>query len=541
MQAPSRVAACSAAHLAFLAAIVLSPAFGVAQPVGEVTPSSTQQSRHYSSSYLSLDSWCYPYIDLLVARGKLAGLSPFLRPYRRIDVARAVLDAAREARLEPAEREWLSLLEHELERELGLLRGGAAQDVGFHATVGAGLDAMTHTHRDPLRPEGAGKIFPTLLLDLSGEAPAVAGALTLRWNGHYLNDPQFPAGRAIPDRQCDPLIDECAYRVEEAYVELQLPYVRAFFGRMYRNWGLAGGEGYLVSDYAYSYEHIGYRFGSERIALSGFFTTFNDFGGDTARYFSTHRFDWQLRENLVLAVGESVIYGGENRRLDLSLTNPIGVWELEGEQAGEGMNVLGSAELWWRPFSKFLAYGVFMVDNTKVGDEEGTKDGLTQYAAGLGFQLLALRPNLALRADFTLVNSLAYRSRVAFYEYYAVGAAGWGLGLAHDKTDAISLAVAGDWFVRARVLLRPQLAILWKGEDNITDPWPADAFTEHPGLLVGVVETTVRPALAGLLCLPFGDLRWDLGLNLIDNQDHEEKGWVVKVVGRALFEVRYRF
>ena len=46
-------------------------------------------------------------------------------------------------------------------------------------------------------------------------------------------------------------------RVQEGYLEVQTRYASVFFGRMYRNWGLGSIDGLLVSDYAYSYDHIG--------------------------------------------------------------------------------------------------------------------------------------------------------------------------------------------------------------------------------------------------------------------------------------------
>jgi hypothetical protein len=198
------------------------------------------------------------------------------------------------------------------------------------------------------------------------------------------------------------------------------------------------------------------------------------------------------------------------------------------------------AEVWWRPFSNLVTYGAFMVDNTKVGDE-GYSNGITQYAGGLGIQVPALTPSIGLRADLSIVNSLAYRSRVGFFEYYAVGEAGWGIGLAHDRVDAIVLNLSGDWFVRPDLMLQPQLITMWKGEADITDPFPDNAFTDYPKLLVGVVETTVRPAVGGLWRYRYGDFRWDLGVNIINNQNHVEKGWVAELVGRALFEIRVRF
>ncbi|MHC4138212.1 MAG: hypothetical protein ACYS0K_25030, partial [Planctomycetota bacterium] len=58
----------------------------------------------YGSVYLRMGHWIYDYVDVLVARGALGDLSPLVQPYRRIDVAAAVLEAEANAQLTPQER-----------------------------------------------------------------------------------------------------------------------------------------------------------------------------------------------------------------------------------------------------------------------------------------------------------------------------------------------------------------------------------------------------------------------------------------------------
>ncbi|MGH7545569.1 MAG: hypothetical protein ACREKI_05235, partial [Gemmatimonadota bacterium] len=419
--------------------------------------------------------------------------------------------------------------------EASLLEGDGEQEFRLRPEFKVGLDAMTHEHRDPLRPRGDEAAFLTLEGTLHGSAPNVAGAFRARWDDHYLNDPQFADGRAIESRECDPLVDVCAYRVEDAYVELQFPYVRIFFGRAYRNWGLPGTHGMLLSDYAYSYDHVGYRFAGSRLSVNGLFTLPNDFTGDTARYFSTHRLDWRVRDNLVLSAGESVVYGGPDRRLDLALTNPIGIWEISGSRGSRERNALGLLEAWWRPYASLVAYAAFLVDNTSIGT--ASESELPQWGATLGVQLPRVTPRLALRLDLSAVNSLAYRSRVGPVENYALD----GIGLARDKADALTVRLRADWFARASLVLKPTLDLLWKGEDDLPDPWPADAFTGHDLWLSGTVETTVRPAVAGRWRLPYGEVSWDLGVSFVENRGNVEGGWRTLGTGRVRFEARRSF
>lgn len=500
----------------------------------------------WGSTYLPLGHWAYDYINVLIARGRLTDLPPLVQPYRRLDIARSIRAALGAGRFSDAELAWVETLRQEFAAEIGELAGERGRSVRMSAELGVGMDALSQFHRDPLRPEGEGDVFLTIEAYFKGEAPLAAGVLGGRWDGHYLNDPQFPGGAAIESRQCDPVVAQCAYRVEDAYVEVQAPYVRLFFGRMYRNWGAPSQDGLLLSDYEYSYEHLGYRLGSDRIALSGLFTPFNDFGGDTARYFSSHRFDWQVRDNLAFSVGESVVWGGENRRVEFAFVNPVGIWEISGPRSQRERNALGLAELWWRPVPGLLTYGAFLVDNTSVGDEEkGKRSGFNQFAAALSVQLPAFTPTLSLRADFTVASSLAYRSRLGFVEYYTFS----GLGLALDKTDAILLTLGADWFVRPGLVLKPGLELMWRGTDDLRDPWPDDAFTGRDRLLVGTVETTIRPVIDGRWVIPSGrlpwklwlDAVWDLGVNVVRNRDNQRADWDAEFVGSLLVTVRRLF
>jgi hypothetical protein len=399
---------------------------------------------------------------------------------------------------------------------------------------------MSHTHRDVLRPSGDDAVYGLFEVELAAEAPVLASDFRMRWDNHLLNDPQFPGG-VVEFRECDPVVSRCAYRIEEAYVELQVPYVRVFLGRMYRNWGAPGAMGFLVSPYNYSYDNLGYRFGTAKISLSGFLALPNDFPGDTARYFSTHRLDWQIRDNLVVSVSESAIWGGPDARMELAFVNPVGIWEIMASKGSVERNAMGAAEVWWRPFRPVAFYGGVLIDNTRVNDP-GMAQGLTQWGVEFGVQFPNISRTLALRADLNIINSLAYRSRIDFYQYYTMNS----VGIAHDRTDVILVHTQADWFGPFGLVLQPKLDFMWKGEADITDPWPDNAFVDYDLLLVGVVEKTIRPALAGRWNFGWGSKRqwtvdaiWDLGVNIVQNNDHVVSDWDAEFVGKIGGEIRF--
>ncbi len=103
------------------------------------------------------------------------------------------------------------------------------------------------------------------------------------------------------------------------------------------------------------------------------------------------------------------------------------------------------------------------------------------------------------------------------------------------------ISLQGDWFPRSRLVLKPRLDVMWKGEDDITDPWPVGAFTGRDRLLVGTIEKSIRPSIGGRWHSSWAELRWDLGVNLVKNEGNVPRDWGLKGVGRIELELRRRF
>lgn len=186
-------------------------------------PSNPPSDRSPRPPYLFLRHWAYPQIDLLLERGVLRGLSPVVRPYRRLDVARAVKQADTAA-ASATERGWLDQLRRELGQELRALatpgeRAWVAADLAAEDTL------RSQSHRDPLRPQGPARVEGAAELNARFAFPGVAGQTHLRSDKHFENDAQIHV-----------LSNRLKERAEDAYVELQTPYLRVLLGRLYRNW-----------------------------------------------------------------------------------------------------------------------------------------------------------------------------------------------------------------------------------------------------------------------------------------------------------------
>ncbi len=501
------------------------------------------------SPYLPLDHWAYAALDHWIAAGRITSLSPWVQPYRRIEVARAIAGIGA-ASLGAGERGWLQRLRAELATELSEIGDGAGRDAGPMRDAGVGLQLSGggryygQTHRDVLRPElegefSEGRVLEEGGLDVDARAGVVAGALRIWRKGMYRNDAQFPDGQVVLRRD-GVIVDDLSLRVEEGYLELQTRYARVSYGRMYRNWGAPGLPGFLRSSYAYSEDEIGYRIGTDRVFIVGMFASYSDFLSDTTHYVAMHRLELRPFDDLMIGLSESSVHGGPGEGLDFRLVMPITIWALAGDERKTAFNKAGQLDLWWHATDGLNLYGSLLTDAT---NREGS---CCQLGGSLGMELPRLAPGLGLRVNFTAIQSLAYRTNVPWEEYSVEN-----VGLGWDKVDLYLASLEADWLPVAGLWLRPKLDLLRKGEGDFRELRP-DAETGFippgfPRILIGEVETTIRPALAGRwrtggrFAL---DVEWDVGVNLIRDYNHvpgDDRTELVATIGARLSTPRWEF
>src|SRR6267378_8048656 len=100
-----------------------------------------------ASAYLPLNHWAMPYVEHLIARGRLIDPTPLTRPFREADLLRA-LEAVDSSRVTAAEWGVVRRLVGEWRRRE---RGPMAR-LDLHAGIAAG----SHARREPLRAAGPG-------------------------------------------------------------------------------------------------------------------------------------------------------------------------------------------------------------------------------------------------------------------------------------------------------------------------------------------------------------------------------------------------
>lgn len=492
-----------------------------------------------ASPYLALDHPAYEILEYWIASGRIDDLSPFVKPYRRIEIARAVvrIDATD---LSGGERGWLEMLRRELAQEVQWLEDPEADNAGAAVQLGAGATYYNQTHRDPLRPRLQGefahdRLLEDLRVEAEGQAGVVAGAFRLRRDGIYRHDAQFPDGRVTEPRDGF-IVDDLSSRVEEGYLELQTRYARVSFGRMYREWGAPGLLGFMRSAYAYSEEELAYRVGTERVFLTGMFASYPDYGADTTHYVAMHRLEVRPIDDLVIGISEASVHGGPDQNVDFRVVNPVSIWQISGHESDTPYNKIGVIDAWWRAADDLVVYGSLLADAT---NREGS---CCQMGGSLGLELPGLIGGWIVRASASAIQSLAYRTVLPWEEYSVRH-----IGLGWDKADLYLVTVEADGFPLPGLWIGPRVDVQLLGEGDFRQLRPDPIPPGYPRILVGQTETTVRPAVAGRWRsggrFPV-DLEWDVGLNIISDYQHsagDDRTEVVARIGGRVHTPRWTF
>src|SRR5213595_365156 len=254
-----------------------------------------------ASPYLPLSHWSTPFIEHLIAAGRMADPSPLSRPFKVDQVVRA-LEAVDSNLVTGAEWAVVKQIRSDLVRHM---RGPSSR-----IDIQAASAASSHARRDPLREAGPGHAT------FSGGA-----ALTLYLGpAVFVSHPYFDTRlKWDPDYfgKKDRVI---AGRTAEAYVSAQWRFGELFFGSLDRNWGPPALDGLIVSPSPYSYDHLALSLGTRRLQLQGIVTELDDMpdtsGALNHRFFIAHRLLWRPSSATTLAFWEGEIAAGPARTLE---------------------------------------------------------------------------------------------------------------------------------------------------------------------------------------------------------------------------------
>jgi hypothetical protein len=177
-------------------------------------------------------------------------------------------------------------------------------------------------------------------------------------------------------------------RVNDAFIDYQTDHNHLFVGKMAQNWGPVGTHSLILSNNPYTYNKFLYDYSTQRLKLTIFFSQletrsgyFYNYFSDTTEYYPAankyltgHRIDINVNDRLKLAFTEMAIYGGPDRQLQLEYLNPMEFYYGLQRNDRALMSGVWAADLFFRPATKALVYGQFLLDDIILNNDPGVDD-----------------------------------------------------------------------------------------------------------------------------------------------------------------------
>lgn len=489
-------------------------------------------ARAQASPYVPLDDVAYTYVDALVARGVLRELPTLERPYTE-GALRAAIDSARVNSPGVLVSSYLDALYEAIEKYA--VRPGNADTLAaqiFRTRMSGDLyvTAQTSGRRELMLADDSNSVRPGGAIRLVTAGGPVAGSIRALIDSRLNSDPEF-AGRK--DRKL-------AGRTEDGYVSGQWKYAELFFGRVARNWGPPALYGLQLGNYAYTYDHLYARFGTDKAHLSTVIARLDDFqdatGATLQRYFSIHRLAVRLG-NWDLAGSESYLYTGVGRGFEPSLANPFNIYSLSWRNEKEEGNLGLGAEVAYRS-QRFGALAAHLfIDDLQIDRCSPICREPSSYGVTLSAEGLPLRGDQRWFASYTRVSNLAYHTPT-LAERYAI----FDVGLGRGFSDYDELKVGADLALVPRAPLRLYVAHRRQGEGDYRAPYPLPAdYATTPGTFSGVVMGVTRAGLSGAARSGLFELSGDIGVNHITNDAHVTGASRTALKGRVKLAVEPRW
>ena len=472
-----------------------------------------------ASPYIPLDDPNLPLVEHLIARGDIPDPSPFIRPFRRADLRRAIALADSIGIGDSVE---LSRLADAYDELPHVNR--------WKAAVRLGGQSYTHARRDPLHPAGPSGTRPYGEIELQ----AVIGNITLVTRPviepRLIVDPDWPGRKDL----------DVAGRQSEAYISAQFTAASLLYGQLDQNWGPVGVPGIAISNYGYGRPVLGFEVGTSSIRLRSLAANLAD-ERDSAnqvvhRYFFAHRLSARLSERVHVGLWETVVFAGADRNAETRQLNPLSLSFLENAYGlGAETNSMLGADVEWKVSRSLTLQGQFALDDLTYKDRGSPTRNPDRWA----FTLMGLGPlgrRYSWRAFYTQASSLAFRTFDEQFQDFTDD--GVGIGRAFADNDQLSLAITLP--LTRRWLVTPELTVLRQGEGRIQDPYPPSAtpvLGSTPQLFIGVVERTWRAGLGIHGSIRPVRVSASAGFHRIENENHVEGNTVHRFEGRLFVTI----
>ncbi len=531
-------------------------------------------AQHNSS--IPVDSWIYDAIQGLQTRGFLLDLSPGFKPYRRLEVAQALLNLEKKddiSSLPQADRWLIDKLDKEFsgEKELSDVEAENpdtsftgvrfSEEAFFNLASG---DYKTFKYADKvefrptLRSEFGFDVGNHLLLYTDATVDQ-----TLRDDTLYTGFTKFGL-KALH---------------QQAYVQYSDRYVDLTFGRDYLSWGYGNNGTVLVSPTAGAFDMVSALVKTKVVKFNWFVAQLNQMpeftpdsnnffetgGGSTwgltppmaNRYFTGSRLEFNIADKAFLGIYQAATFGGADSSINLEDINPVRVtYETENNDNKDLNTFLGAdASIFWP--RNLNSYGDLLIDDWMVDHKVRGDLKPNVYSFDIGVRASNILDKFGVSGTDANLQFMMVRNRV-YNEY------NWS---SFEKLMLRNYPIAtpyGDDFWNIDLRLSHWLTPDWKfgieimhiehGNQNIygpfTMPWLTDTtitdamvqagYRYHEPFPYGVIQET-NLFEASVMYQPQPNLYGQAMVSYSQNRNYQYSTGVDKGIFSFLFTIYFDF
>ena len=196
-----------------------------------------------------------------------------------------------------------------------------------------------------------------------------------------------------------------------------------FFVKFGRDYFLQGNyfyENLLFSRYNYPYDQLYFGFKNDYFELSSYYLALNSLreGGSVyLRHLNGHRLSINLKIGY-LAFNEVILYGGENRQMNIVLLNPLIIYySYQKNNKNFESNSLVSAELYLN-YHKYFIYGEFLLDDFQIDNKVPGDLEPTEWGMNVTLGKNSIINDFNGKINYTRVANRTYNAPLKDYEKY---------------------------------------------------------------------------------------------------------------------------
>ena len=447
--------------------------------------------------------WAYDSIRKIQILGGFQELPNGSIPYSRMDIARGLIQIKQDksAKIIKLHPEYFRLL-HEFELEIGQYSELLPQASNEFIYTDLRLLSITALGSHPQFSMQA-RVNYTIFSHVSLQYGAIV-TQTL------INDPNYWGyeWRGLAGYQ------------DQLFILFNNKYLKTMLGRDYIVWGYGHGGGLFITDNSRPFDMLKLAISGKKFRIESFVAQLDQLS-DANRYLTATRLAIDLQRHITIGFGQSALYGGINRVLDFTLSNPLAFYSFSQDNDSKHMNMMLYSDFAMTVKPGFRIYSELLIDDFQIDQEEQSDLEPNEIALMIGGEAVQVLNRFDIWVEFTQVRNRTYNvPNMRPWEKFIHR----GRPIAHPEgTDFQLFAAHSDVWLNPGLQSYMEVSILKKGEGTITgdftEPWMASDVSLDSGysekIPTGIIEST-SCVKVGLKYIPSKSIILDLSIGYQD-------------------------